>query len=174
MPDIGVPPHNATLCMLGSVPSPRVPLPLRGGRYLLTYLHLNTSLIVRAAVAAGYRRRFSWCSLARAPASCRVPAAREGCSRPSAQGAAAASGQRCSCGGASAASTGRGGVSSFELGSADRMPSAVTAICASPGSPPLERAARRGRRGGRRRAIRGSPACCTCAPTPRPARAPAH
>ena len=49
-----------------------------------------------------------------------------------------------SCGGASTASTGRGGVSSFELGSADRMPSAVTAICASLGSPPLERAARRG------------------------------
>ena len=53
-----------------------------------------------------------------------------------------ASGQRCSRGGASAASTGRGGRSSFVLGSADRMPSAVTANCASPGPRPLERAAR--------------------------------
>ena len=54
-----------------------------------------------------------------------------------------ASGQRCSRGGASAASTGRGGRSSFVLGSADRMPSAVTANCASPGPRPSERAARR-------------------------------
>jgi hypothetical protein len=104
-------------------------------------IHCELLLLAHSAVA---RRRCCWSSLAvaRAPASCRAPAAREGRSRPSAQGAAAASGQRCSRGGASAASTGRGG-SSFELGSADRMPSAVTANCASPGPPPLERAARR-------------------------------
>ena len=49
---------------------------------------------MRAAVAAGSRRRCCWSSLARAPASCRAPAAREGRSRPSAQWGAAASGIR--------------------------------------------------------------------------------
>ena len=83
-------------------------------------------------MAAGSRRRCSWSSLACAPASCRAPQRldkavaarlRRGQQRHPASAAAAA--------GASAASTGRGGASSFELGSADRMPSAVTANCAS-------------------------------------------
>ena len=37
--------HNATLCMLGSVPSPRVSLPLRGGCYLLTYSSISAEIM---------------------------------------------------------------------------------------------------------------------------------